>query len=260
LDLLDKLNVLKQIDINCDLGEVLLSSGFNIDAELIPYVSSCNISTGGHAGDEETMKHAMLFAKKHNVAVGAHPSYPDRENFGRRSLDMPSEELYDSLYEQVFRFIKVAEYLGVNVHHVKPHGALYNDMVKDREKAEIVISLIKEIDPHLQLYGLANSGIENLAAKENITFRHEVFADRAYENVHALRNRKLNGSVISDIRLIEKQLSKVLLDGVIRLYDDTLVPTKADTICVHSDTENCKEILKKITAYLKHNNIHVSPT
>jgi len=251
---------MKDIDLNCDLGEVLLSSGRNYDDALMPYLTSCNVATGAHAGDDETIKYVIGLAQSHQVEIGAHPAYPDKENFGRVSLDIALDKLGDSLRSQISNFMSLANSLDVKVHHIKPHGALYNDMVHDREKSELVISIVKEIDPSLQLYGLANSNIADLAQQEGIQFIHEVFGDRAYDTRTALRNRKLEGSILHEIDQIEEHISVMVHKDSIRLYNGEEKPSQAQTICVHSDTENSSRILAFISSYLKDNRIDVRPT
>jgi len=251
---------LNKIDINCDLAEVLIRSGENIDHKLMPYISSCNISTGAHAGDRETTESAIKNALKHNVAIGAHPSYPDREYFGRRSMNMDLIALRDTIYKQITQFIDLAKSQGAEVHHVKPHGALYNDIILDRKKAELLISTIKDIDPQLQLYGLAQSNIAKLAEQEGIQFIHEVFADRAYEGRDQLRSRRLEGAVLEDPEYIKSQIASLVHNGLVTLYGGERVPLHADTICVHSDTKNSEDILVCIFNYLKQENIDVSST
>ncbi len=251
---------MSSLDLNCDLAEISIHTGRNFDDKLMPFLSSCNIATGGHAGDDDTMRNALELSKLHGVAVGAHPSYPDRENFGRKTLDIPLEDLRNSIAEQIAHFISIANELDISVHHVKPHGALYNDMVQDKEKAKLIIGLIKSINPDLQLYGLANSPIAALAAQEGIRFIHEGFADRAYDEQTKLRGRKKEGAVLTDLNLIEAQLARFAHKKTILLHSGEEVPLAVETICLHSDTENSVNILSSIRRFLDKENIHVRCT
>jgi len=252
--------MMKQIDLNCDLGEVLSASKNNFDHKLMPYLSSCNIATGGHAGDDATMHYTIELANNNNVAIGAHPSYPDRVNFGRKSTELSLHALRDTLHSQISNFCSIANKLNTKVHHVKPHGALYNEMQMNNGKAELVISIIKDIDPEMQLYGMANSAIEGLAAQEGIQYIHEVFADRSYDALTQLRSRENEGALLTELVQVEKHIERIVKKGSICLYNGIEENIKAQTVCVHGDTANSVRILAFLSSYFEKNQIDVSPT
>ncbi len=250
---------IQEIDINCDLGEVELNSGENIDHLLMPYLSSCNIACGGHAGDLDSIRHTMDLARMHRVAIGIHPSYPDKENFGRKSMDISLQDLRGALEEQISNCIQIAKSMDLAIHHIKPHGALYNDLVKQPEKAEMFIRLMKDLDSSLLLYGLANTDLADRAVQAGIPFIHEVFADRAYANIHSLRSRSLENSVFHSLSDIEKRIASLITRSSLILYDGTEQNTKADSICVHSDTQGSEKALAFISNYLKKHKVDVRP-
>jgi UPF0271 protein len=163
------------VDLNCDLGE-----GCSTDEAIMPFISSANIACGYHAGDEATIKKTLSLAKVFQVTVGAHPSYPDRENFGRKEMDLSIQEIKSLVIEQVRLVQSLATAMGLTLHHVKPHGALYNKAAKDEETAKAIAEAVYTIDPSLILFGLANSESGKAAKKIGLQFYNEVFADRTY--------------------------------------------------------------------------------
>ena len=220
----------KRIDINCDVGE-----GGAYDVELMAYISSANISCGKHAGDESTMQRAIEAALKRGVSIGAHPGYPDRENFGRTSKNLSEQEVYSLVLDQVKAFCAFAEKLGARVNHVKPHGALYNQAAKDRHLARAISQAVYDCNPKLILFGLAGSDVALEAQSKGLVYLHEMFADRSYESDGTLTPRTLPNAVLDDPDLAAKQVLSCILNSEITTRDGKVIALKADTICVHGD-------------------------
>ena len=205
------------IDLNADLGE-----GDSHDAELLTIVSSCNIACGGHAGDDASMRATIASALSNHVAIGAHPSYPDREGFGRRSNFLAGDELRVSLLAQINKLASIANELGAALVHIKPHGALYNDAVNDRELAELVAGCVATAAPGTAFVGLPDSEMQHAASRHSLNFVAEGFIDRAYQDDGQLVPRSESGAVHKSLELILPQA--VSLVG------------KVDTLCIHGDT------------------------
>jgi len=236
--------VLKHIDLNCDLGE-----GY-ADAEIFPYISSCNIACGGHTGDEKSILIAIESALENNVRIGAHPSYPDKENFGRLSLDIDINELLRSLHEQLMLMLECCKKLNTKFTHLKPHGALYNDMARDKILSEKILSSIKASFPNLIIYGLSRSAVIQVANKLGFHVVNEVFADRAYNLDGTLVSRLQSGAVHENSRQVELQLNEIFSGQVICKSGDK-IPLTAESICLHSDTPQAAALAKKIHDKIK---------
>lgn len=218
------------IDLNCDLGE-----GYGNDAELMPLISSANIACGYHAGDADTMKRNVELAIKHNVAIGAHPGYADRENFGRTPLNLPAAEVKDLVSDQIAALSRIAQAAGSRLKHVKPHGALYNQSAKTPELAAVIAKAVKQFDAKLVLFGL--SGSHSISAAERIGLRtaSEVFADRTYQNDGTLTPRTDAHSMISDENIAVEQVLDMIKYGRVRSTDAIMIRIIADTVCIHGD-------------------------
>ena len=233
------------IDINADVGE-----GLNNESELVPYISSCNIACGGHAGDMDTMKSVARLAKKHQVKIGAHPSFPDKNNFGRLNMKISDVDLCESLKQQIETLQDVLYSEGLKLHHIKPHGALYNLAAKNENTAEVIIKVIKRLEMPLKLYAPHNSVIERLAKKENIEVVFEAFADRNYNEDLSLVSRQNNNAILNNKVIILNHVLKMIHEQKIKTINGVEVPMLASTFCVHGDTENAIEILKFLTSEL----------
>lgn len=258
----------KTIDINCDMGEwdserrteprQYSRSGGESDLALMPFISSCSIACGGHIGDEHSMRITVSNAVKNGLRIGAHPAYPDKRNFGRRSLDLPLADLSTTLFSQICTLRDIAQQEGTQLAFVKPHGALYNDMIKRAELANVVIETVKRVDPSLSLMGLAGSSLEARCRKEGLPFIAEAFADRRYSDSGELTSRSLQGSVIEDPEEAAAQILSLIQENVITSITGDIIPLKADTICIHSDTRGALDHVKAINKLLYQNNIKVS--
>ena len=220
------------IDLNADLGE-----GDPCDQELLRIVSSCNIACGGHAGDAASMRATLLSALDNDVSIGAHPSYPDREGFGRRSAYLSGEALFESLTAQINALKSVAGEAGAQLSHVKPHGALYNDAVNDRTLADLIARAVLAAVPDAAFVGLPDSELQQAAAGHGLTFIAEGFIDRAYQDNGQLVPRSEPGAVHNSLELVLPQA--VSLVG------------KVDTLCIHGDTPGAAEAAAAVRAELE---------
>jgi UPF0271 protein len=229
---------MSSIDLNADLGE-----GDAYDTELLAVVSSCNIACGGHAGDEQSMRVTVAAAITNNVAIGAHPAYPDRAGFGRRSRYLAGGELKDSLLAQIRALNSVALQQGVELVHVKPHGALYNDAVNDRELADLVVSCVVIAVPGAAFVGLPGSEMQNAAARQFLSFISEGFVDRAYQEDGQLVPRSEPGAVHDSLDLILPQA--VSLVG------------RVDTLCIHGDTPRAAEAAAAVRNELEEQGVEI---
>ena len=242
----------KQIHINCDLGE-----GGKYDSQLMPLISACNIACGGHAGDVQSMTKTLLLAKQHKVQIGAHPSYPDKENFGRHSIKISEQQLKNSIKDQILSLNKIAMEHGEKLTHIKPHGALYNDAAKDKNIAEIVLQAIKECELNIPIYCPENSKIFQLS-KSNIPMVFEAFADRNYNPDLSLVSRSNSNALIIQKEAVFKHLFKMFNEGKIRCENGQEIKVNPDTFCLHSDTPNSVEILHFIAEKFQKINIKIA--
>lgn len=238
------------IDINCDLGE-----GMPNDAALMPYISSANIACGFHAGDEETMRRTIGLAIEHSVAIGAHPGFPDKENFGRTEMLFPEEDIVSIVSEQIYIMLDLVFAMGGKLQHVKPHGALYNMSARDSYLANAIANAVKDIDENLILFGL--SGSMSIQAAESIGLQtaNEVFADRTYSADGTLTSRKEKNALISDVSRMEKQVLQMIQEQQVTSVDGSVVPLKADTICIHGDGEYAIVFAKQLHQLLHNHHI-----
>ncbi len=234
------------IDLNADLGEGALTDG-----ELLAIVSSCNVACGGHAGDAASMAATIAAAKANGVVVGAHPSYPDREGFGRRSSYINAGELGAPFEKQLSDLLVVAGESGVRIGHVKPHGALYNDAARDRGLAEVICSSISGLDPTLRLVGPPGSALEAAARQAGLAFIAEGFVDRAYRVDGSLVSRSEPGAVYGDPGRASRQAVEIATGRVVATPDGHHVPLSVETLCIHGDTPGAVEIARAVRSALE---------
>ena len=233
------------IDINSDMGEMsgLLSDGTY--EKLMDHVTSINVACGGHAGDETMMVDMVFMANKKAVNVGAHPSYPDKENFGRIDIQMDINELLDTVRKQIQLLVDISADKGVILSHVKPHGALYNRAVIDENIAQTIGEAIIQVDPLLKVMGLAGSNMLSVFDGLGLDTMAEAFADRTYEPDGTLRNRKFSDALITDPNQAAQQ-TLAIINGYVVSVDGTEVPIEAQTLCIHSDTPNAVSIAEAV--------------
>ena len=233
------------MDINSDMGEInrLLDDGTY--EKLMNYVTSINLACGGHAGDETMMTAMVALAKEKGVNVGAHPSYPDKENFGRIDMDMDQNELLDSVRDQIQLLVDIGAENGVELTHVKPHGALYNRAVNDEGVAQTIGKAIMQVNPSLKVMGLAGSNMLTVFKTLGLEPMGEAFADRSYESDGTLRNRKYDDALITDPDKAAFQ-AKNMVEGTVISFEGKVIEMNAQTICIHSDTPNAVAIAEAV--------------
>lgn len=245
------------VDINCDLGENYGKHTPNQDALIMPYISSCNIACGFHSGDPVTMTKTIHLARQHDVFIGAHPSFPDLQGFGRRYMDMTHQEIKAMVLYQIAALKGMVEAQGLKLHHVKPHGALYNTCAVNETYAYAIIDAVKEIDESLIIYGLADSLFGQLAMSSDISFCHEVFIDRAYEDDLQLRSRQHLNAVLSHDEAIG-QLELFISKRSVKTVSGSLKSLSVDSICIHSDTPDAVQIAKSIYLNLLKSKVEIN--
>lgn len=233
------------IDLNCDVGE-----GVGNEAQILPMISSCNIACGGHAGNEASMRTILRLAKTLEVKAGAHPSYPDRENFGRISMIITEDALKLSIQEQLERFYTIANEEGVTVHHIKPHGALYNDIARDESLADLFLDAAADFLTGRVLYVPFGSIIARRAREAGIAIWYEAFADRNYNKDLSLVSRKKDNALITDPERMKEHVLHIVKEGLVKTIEGDRLPLKAQTFCVHGDTPNATLLLKQLIAAL----------
>lgn len=248
---------MKTIDLNADVGEGTGAASVAADAELLRLVSSANISCGAHAGDADTIQQVIEHAISTGCALGAHPSFPDRENFGRRELNLPPAVIQEFVTQQVAELKATAERLGGTLRHVKPHGALYNLAAHNEPVATAIVQGIKTVDPQLIVVGLAGGRLIDAAAAAGMQVAREAFADRAYQADGALAARSLSGSVHHDPERVVEQVRQILAGSVTTL-DGSRIQLHADTICLHGDTPGALEFARRIHTLLSQQGYSIS--
>jgi UPF0271 protein len=242
-----------RIDLNADVGE-----GCD-DLSLMPHLTSANVACGGHAGDESTMTHTVVAAARLGLAIGAHPSYPDREHFGRRELAIADDELAASLAEQFTRLARIVSSVGARLVHVKPHGALYNRAARDGALARLVARTFAALDPSLRLVGLAGSQSIVAGRGAGLAVAEEAFADRRYAADGALVSRSLDGAVVRDPRAAADQAASIVLDESVTASSGERVRVRADTLCIHGDTEGAAAIARAVRERLERAGVTIAP-
>ena len=234
------------IDINCDMGELneLIDDGTY--ESLMDHVTSINVACGGHAGDDVMMNTMVELAKGKKVNIGAHPSYPDKENFGRYEIDISISDLKDSISTQIINLIDIANKNGSELSHVKPHGALYNKAAEDKELAMLIGEVVKSIDPLLPIMCLAGSQMITVLESIGLKAMPESFADRTYEPDGTLRKRSYSNALISNPQIASKQAFNIYYKKRIIAHEGSEFSIDSETICIHSDTENALKIAKAV--------------
>ncbi len=248
---------MEKIDLNCDMGEWKAGQEKNFDAEIMPYISSCNIACGFHSGHPLLIEQTILSAIQYGVKIGAHPSYNDRENFGRISIEVDSATLLAELRYQIAAVKGMVESLGERLNHVKPHGALYNDLTKNKGLAHQFVRLVRSIDPDLKIVTLAQSQVVDICKMEDMACVNEGFADRVYQGVDQLRSRQLEGAVLHEPAAVFKQIG-AFLKGEVVLHDHTVSKIYIDSLCLHSDTQGAVALSQLIHQFLTERNVAIA--
>jgi 5-oxoprolinase (ATP-hydrolysing) subunit A len=242
------------IDLNCDMGE-----GCDADQLIMPYITSANIACGFHASDPMTMRKTVELAVRHFVTIGAHPSYPDPASFGRRAMELTAGEIAAAVTYQIGALWAFCKNKGVPLHHVKPHGALYNKAADDLGVAAAIAEAVRRIDAKLILICLSNSTMVAAAQLAGIPYVQEAFADRAYTSQGRLVPRDQPGAVLHDAETIAQRALQMVTEKSVTAIDGQQVPLSFETLCVHGDTAGAVEIVKAIRRKLAEANVAIRP-
>ncbi|HEY6062421.1 MAG TPA: 5-oxoprolinase subunit PxpA [Chitinophagaceae bacterium] len=227
--------------INCDMGEAIGN-----DEAIMPFITSANIACGYHAGDSVMMWQTVELAIKHNVAIGAHPSFPDKKNFGRNEMKLENEEVYDLVTQQLIILNEIVTGLDTKLHHVKPHGALYNMSAGDAALANTIAKAVKDFDASLILFGLSGSHSISEAKAINLQTASEVFADRSYQDDGSLTPRSQSNALIDETDKAVQQVLQMINDGTVTTRSGKIIPIVAETICIHGDGKHAVEFARAI--------------
>jgi UPF0271 protein len=241
---------MQTVDLNCDMGESFGAWTLGNDVALLPFITSANIACGYHAGDPAVMKATVRAALRHNVALGAHPGLPDLAGFGRRNMDISPEEAFDMTVYQLGALQGVAKAEGGTLHHLKPHGALYNMAATNAALAQAIAEAVYKVQPELVLYGLAGSELTKAGEKLGLRTAHEVFADRTYQANGTLTPRRQPDALIGSAEAAITQVLRMVQGGV-RTQQGTDVAIRADTVCLHGDGAHALEFAQRLHTELR---------
>lgn len=240
------------IDINCDVGE-----GLDNENELFQYISSCSIACGGHAGNRVSMEKVVRLAKENRIKIGAHPSYPDKTNFGRRTMEISSETLTNSIQGQIHDLEDILDSQRVSLHHIKAHGALYNDTVKNTALASTFLSAIEKYRESAFLYVPYGSTVAVQALKRGFQIKYEAFADRSYNADLGLVSRSRPKALIQDCQKVLEHLLLMVKHAKVSTVDAVEIKMRADTFCIHGDSPSALRILMYLDQELPKHNIKI---
>jgi 5-oxoprolinase (ATP-hydrolysing) subunit A len=245
------------IDLNCDMGESYHERIVGCDAEIMPFVTSCNIACGGHGGDKDTIKKTVDLAMQYGVRIGAHPSYPDIQNFGRVKVDMSSAQLFDTIAEQVHTLNAIVQNAGGKVFYVKPHGALYNAMSQDQSESIIVINAILSVKDDLSIMGMPKSVTHVLADQMGVSFIKEAFIDRAYDEFGFLVPRSTPHSVYDDVTQVVDQFASIVCHQNVITHTGKRIGLEVESICIHGDHPMALEFVRGVENFVKQHGINI---
>lgn len=228
------------MDINCDMGE-----GLGNEAALMPFIDSANIACGYHAGDEKTMQELVKMCLQHGVNIGAHPSFYDLQNFGCTPMHLPPDEVYELVMAQLKTIQPIVQSVGAKIHHVKPHGALYNMAARDRGMATAIANAVKDFDDSLVIYGLAGSVMIDEAKKMGLKTAAEAFADRSYQQDGSLTPRSQPNALLQTVYEVEQQVLQIMKQRV-KAHTGEMILVEANTLCIHGDGPHALAFAKAI--------------
>lgn len=234
------------LDLNCDVGE-----GIENEHLMMPHISSCNIACGGHFGDALTIDKTIQIAIENNVLIGAHPSFPDKENFGRKRIHISEKDLAKSILSQLDLLQERLSFFNQKMHHIKPHGALYNLIATDLVAANLFVKIIQDYSQKVFLYVPYNSAIEKKALENNFKIKYEAFADRNYNNNLTLVSRTNKNALITKKEEVLKHVIQIVNNNKVKTINGIHKSIKADTFCVHGDTNNAVQIVTYLSTGLK---------
>jgi len=246
-----------QVDLNCDMGESFGAYQMGTDLQIMPLVSSANIACGFHAGDPGIMRQTIAAAVAHGVAIGAHPGLPDLVGFGRRNMQIMPQEAYDMVVYQVGALAGFAKAAGVSLHHVKPHGALYNMAAKDRALADAIALAVRDIDASLVLYGLAGSELIRAGEAAGLRVANEVFADRSYQADGSLTRRSQPNALLESDKEAVQQVLTMVMEKRVKAVTGEWVALEADTICIHGDGAHALSFANKVKTALQQAGVEI---
>ena len=249
---------MRTVDLNADLGESYGNYTIESDEHIIPLITSANVACGFHAGDPVVLLNTLQRIKKSGTTgLGAHPGYPDRQGFGRRYMDLTSEEVRAFMLYQLAAIDGMAQTVDLKLNHVKPHGALYNQTFKEYKLAQTIAAAVKEYNPHLKLMGLANQNLIKAGEEIGLEVINEVFADRAYEADGTLVSRRKEGAMLTDTNLAVQRVIRMVTEGKVESIDGKDIAIQADSICVHGDGEKALEFVRQIIEGLEKQGIQI---
>ena len=249
---------MKKIDLNCDMGESFGAWTMGADAEIMPLITSANIACGFHAGDPATLRRTVRLAIDHGVALGAHPSLPDLQGFGRRAMKITPEEMYDLVLYQAGALAAFARAAGAKLHHVKCHGALYNMAANDEGLSTAMAHAVKDLGGEVMLYALSNSLMMDVARKQGLRVAGEVFADRSYQDDGTLTPRGRPGAMIEDEAKAVAQALAMIEAGHVTAQSGKRVPVAPDTLCLHGDQPGAVAFARALRASFKQRRIELA--
>ncbi len=249
----------RYIDLNCDIGEHDNDEGAQREAAIMPHVSSANVACGLHAGDAAVMRKTMQTAKEHRLAVGAHPSFADRENFGRREIPHSADQVYELTLYQIGAAAAIAQAVGVQLNHVKPHGALYNMAARDRVLADAIARAVRDFDAGLVLFGLSGSQLIVAAEEVGLKCASEAFADRRYQSDGKLAPRSQADALIHDVEEAARQVLDMVEHGFVRARDGSQVSVRAETVCIHGDAPTAPHFAQHLSRMLAEAGVTLRP-
>jgi UPF0271 protein len=249
----------RSIDLNADMGESFGAWHMGDDAALMPWVTSANVACGFHAGDPSTIAATVALALRHGVAIGAHPSLPDLQGFGRRTMEVTEEQVYQMTLYQAGAVRAFAEAAGGRLHHLKAHGALYNMAARDAGLSRGLVRAVKALGDGVQIYVLAGSTMEAVAREAGLAVRCEVFGDRRYMPDGTLAPRSRPDALITDGAESVTQVLRMVREGSLVAVDGTVVPVRADTVCIHGDKPTAVPFVKALREALASASVAMAP-
>ena len=247
-----------RMDINCDMGESYGAGRVGNDELLMPFISSASVACGYHGGDPATMHRTVLLAKQHGVGIGAHPSFPDLQGFGRRAMQLDPQEVYDMVLYQIGALAAFVRAADGRLNHVKPHGALYNQAAADEGMAAAIANAVYYFDKTLVLFGPPGSALEKAAAALGLSFCAEAFADRTYQADGSLTPRQHAHALIRDTVQCLRQVWQILESRTVTALDGSVIPMPADTICIHGDGLHALDFARAIRQSLTEKGVHIT--
>lgn len=248
-----------KIDLNCDMGEGFGPYKLGMDEEIIQLISSANIACGFHAGDPNIMNQTVAMAKEYHVGIGVHVGFPDRLGFGRRDIDVSREDLMNYIIYQIGALDAFCKKHQVRIQHVKAHGSMGNMSFVNRKIADAIVDSVKLVIPETKLFVLPGTEIHKAAEEKGLSYVLEVFADRAYNKDATLVSRKIPGAVIKDPQEAAENVLRMILDGKAKTLDGELIDIKAESVCVHGDTQGALEIVRYLRKKIEDSGIEIAP-